>query len=88
MQALPLGLRALGPQGTEQLPVRASLEIGPGSLFVAITLIYCLAILYLLEAMELSDDRERRLRTMLQGALVPLLLIFVSVLVFSSVQLI
>lgn len=87
MQAIPLGLRVLGPQGAEQLPVRASLEIGPGSLFLAISLIYCLAVLYLLEAMELSDDREQELRVMLQAALLPLLLTFGSVLAFSSIQL-
>lgn len=83
-----MGLSLLGPGGTESIPIRASVEIGPGDIFVAVVLIYALAYLYLLDPLEIEDQQLRQIRVMLVAAVVPLLVAFIGIVLFTSIELV
>jgi len=79
-------LSALGPEATADIPMRASLDLGVGEVFIAVTLIYLLAYLNLVDPMSISADTKREIRALLIASTIPLFLVFLSVVLINSLE--
>lgn len=80
-----MGIVTLPPTGTGEFSPYVGLGIGPGELFVAVGIVYTLALLYLLGALGLERGHERAFRRMLYSGAIPLLFTFGAVLLYTSI---
>ena len=83
-----MSLSAVAPDAAADLSLRATLGIGPGEVFVALSLIYVLGFLYLLGPMSIATERKRSLRALLLGCAIPLGATFLGVVLYTSFTLV
>lgn len=76
------------PGGLGPFEPAVSLGIGPGDLFVTLALVYSLVVLYLLTATEIELAQRRALWYALLSGVVPFLLTFAGIVLYTTISII